>query len=372
MNTLVLTVFERTREIGMLRAIGMTRRQVRRMIRHESVITALIGGVLGIVLGIVLGALLVARVDFIDFSLPVASAHRLRDRGDHRRDRRGDLPGAARGAAEPARSAPVRVSSRQGELAALLAAHSPAGDEEARDLETMRVYAVTLGDWFSRDEPVAQVHRVHGRGRRRGGARRKQQSPSRARAHARTREGGSPCGRVTVTPNAPYCAHHTALAEEAAGGAGTRKKRRPLRVVGIESAESEQSVSVSGNDADPATIRPRLARAAAENVEQLQASLLEAAGSAVRPVWITVECEGAGVGLWLLAGDPVVVGVEPLVERHRAEVEGGASPEVRHRPTHHHAGCVLSAHLPDAVRIPGVQLSAVLIAAESWRSPNRP
>ena len=44
-NTLVLTVFERTRELGMLRAIGMTRRQVRRMIRHESVITALIGGV---------------------------------------------------------------------------------------------------------------------------------------------------------------------------------------------------------------------------------------------------------------------------------------------------------------------------------------
>jgi ABC-type antimicrobial peptide transport system permease subunit len=69
-NTLVLTVFERTRELGMLRAIGMTRRQVRRMIRHESVITALIGGVLGIVLGIVLGGLLIARVDFIEFALP--------------------------------------------------------------------------------------------------------------------------------------------------------------------------------------------------------------------------------------------------------------------------------------------------------------
>ena len=70
-NTLVLTVFERTRELGMLRAIGMTRRQVRRMIRHESVITALIGGALGLLLGIVLGGLFVARLDFISFSLPV-------------------------------------------------------------------------------------------------------------------------------------------------------------------------------------------------------------------------------------------------------------------------------------------------------------
>jgi putative ABC transport system permease protein len=69
-NTLVLTVFERTREIGMLRAIGMTRRQIRRMIRHESVITALIGGAIGIVLGVVLAALLIGRVDFIDFTFP--------------------------------------------------------------------------------------------------------------------------------------------------------------------------------------------------------------------------------------------------------------------------------------------------------------
>ena len=70
-NTLVLTVFERTREIGTLRAVGMTRRQVRRMIRYESVITALIGAALGIVLGLVLAGLLTARVDFINFAVPV-------------------------------------------------------------------------------------------------------------------------------------------------------------------------------------------------------------------------------------------------------------------------------------------------------------
>jgi putative ABC transport system permease protein len=70
-NTLVLTVFERTREIGMLRAIGMTRRQVRRMVRHESVITALIGAAIGIALGIVLAGLLIARIDFIVLSLPL-------------------------------------------------------------------------------------------------------------------------------------------------------------------------------------------------------------------------------------------------------------------------------------------------------------
>ncbi len=70
-NTLVLTVFERTRELGMLRAVGMTRRQVRRMIRAESVITALMGGVVGIALGIVLGALLVSRFNSIAFAIPV-------------------------------------------------------------------------------------------------------------------------------------------------------------------------------------------------------------------------------------------------------------------------------------------------------------
>lgn len=54
-NTLALSIFERKRELGLLRAVGMTRRQVRRMIRWEAVITALYGALLGLVLGIVLG-----------------------------------------------------------------------------------------------------------------------------------------------------------------------------------------------------------------------------------------------------------------------------------------------------------------------------
>ena len=51
-NTLTLSIYERTREIGLLRAIGMSRRQVRRVVRYEAVITALLGALMGSVLGI--------------------------------------------------------------------------------------------------------------------------------------------------------------------------------------------------------------------------------------------------------------------------------------------------------------------------------
>jgi putative ABC transport system permease protein len=74
-NTLALSVHERTREIGMLRAVGMSRRQVRRMVRGESVITAFIGAVLGTVLGIAFAALLsrpLADEGFV-FEIPVVT-----------------------------------------------------------------------------------------------------------------------------------------------------------------------------------------------------------------------------------------------------------------------------------------------------------
>ncbi len=68
-NTLALSIYERTRELGMLRAIGMSRRQVRSMIRYEAVITALIGAILGLALGVVFAALIAQPLKAEGFTL---------------------------------------------------------------------------------------------------------------------------------------------------------------------------------------------------------------------------------------------------------------------------------------------------------------
>ena len=68
-NTLALSIHERTRELGMLRAIGMSRRQVRTMMRYEAVITALIGATLGMVLGVIFAALIAQPLKDEGFTL---------------------------------------------------------------------------------------------------------------------------------------------------------------------------------------------------------------------------------------------------------------------------------------------------------------
>lgn len=74
-NTLALSIHERRRELGMLRAIGMSRRQVRTMIRYEAVITALIGAILGMALGLVFAALIAQPLKDEGFTLsyPIGS-----------------------------------------------------------------------------------------------------------------------------------------------------------------------------------------------------------------------------------------------------------------------------------------------------------
>ena len=72
-NTLTLAIFERTRELGLLRAVGMTRRDVRRMVRYESVITAVFGALLGLVLGLFFAFVVIQALEGegIAFSLPI-------------------------------------------------------------------------------------------------------------------------------------------------------------------------------------------------------------------------------------------------------------------------------------------------------------
>jgi len=113
---------------------------------------------------------------------------------------------------------------------------------------------------------------------------------------------GTPCGR-TVAVGSEFCAHHTKLlattdAETMRRGRtpkprATRKEM--VRVVTESTVDEGMTTTIVANaSADPATVRPTFATAAAANVNQLTTSLLEAAGSAVKPVWLTVECAACG------------------------------------------------------------------------------
>ncbi|HEX8105494.1 MAG TPA: FtsX-like permease family protein [Solirubrobacteraceae bacterium] len=74
-NTLALSVYERTRELGLLRAVGTSRRQVRRIVRGEAIITAVIGALLGVAIGVLFGVLISRPLESEGFvlALPVAT-----------------------------------------------------------------------------------------------------------------------------------------------------------------------------------------------------------------------------------------------------------------------------------------------------------
>jgi hypothetical protein len=112
---------------------------------------------------------------------------------------------------------------------------------------------------------------------------------------------GQPCAR-TVVRGSEFCSHHTKLLETVDAEAlrqGRIPKRHAvtepvLRIVAEPVIESPLSAATPVTTADPSTVRPSLAAAAAENVEALTESLLAAAGSAVKTAWITVECASCG------------------------------------------------------------------------------
>jgi hypothetical protein len=106
---------------------------------------------------------------------------------------------------------------------------------------------------------------------------------------------GQQCRVVIEAEGSDFCPHHSRLAEEhgvATVRNGSVPKKRALRVVEQPDPPTVETVTTVTPVAtiEPANVRPMLAAAAAENAEQLKASLLEAAGSAFRPMWLTVEC----------------------------------------------------------------------------------
>ena len=116
---------------------------------------------------------------------------------------------------------------------------------------------------------------------------------------------GRECGRTGVK-GSEFCVHHERLVAE--HGADELKRGLPRRkqvrggwqptIVTTSAAERVAGVdrpsSAQRRVADPATVRPRLAEAAAESVEDIQRTLLEAATAASKPAWVEFECTDCG------------------------------------------------------------------------------
>jgi hypothetical protein len=105
-----------------------------------------------------------------------------------------------------------------------------------------------------------------------------------------------------------------------------------LHIVSGSTPNVEVTVDTTPANADPANVRPSLAAAAAENVEQLTTSLLEAAGSAVKPVWLTVQCDDCGARSRVEAPVPDVRARVAAIELLLREGLGRA-PQAEEAPT---------------------------------------
>ncbi len=112
-NTLALSIIERERELGLLRAIGLTRSQTRTMVRWESVLIAFLGLILGVIVGTALGVAVVRALAFTGLghiSVPLGSLLVYARGGAGDRAGRGDPAGAPRRAAQRARRHLRRVA----------------------------------------------------------------------------------------------------------------------------------------------------------------------------------------------------------------------------------------------------------------------
>jgi hypothetical protein len=123
--------------------------------------------------------------------------------------------------------------------------------------------------------------------------------PKFPRCAARLRD-GQPCDR-TVSDGSEFSIHHRKLAEEHGGEVVKNglPRRRAARTASdpviIATAEPATDESVASNgELDPASVRPRLAEAAAEGLDGIRKTLLDAATGAVRDHWITFECSDCG------------------------------------------------------------------------------